>query len=313
MRLAAHGSRQTAKGCKLLRASFGLLAVSCWLSAVSADDIGFASLKIGIGSRECGMGSVGTAAALGPQGIYWNPALSGWARRFEASFSYADWFLDMNKSAVFAVRPTPLFALGLGATVFNAGKVEYREDRPSEVPIGTFNPFDYSLYLNLSRMVEPWLSLGVSGRYFYEKILDRSASGFGTDLGLAYEPLPRLKVGAAIVDLGSSLHFEFADFVLPTRGQAGLSYTLPLGRSELTGAADLGYYFFDERLLANVGAEFVLNRVLALRAGYRFLDPTGHLSVGLGFKVKGLRLEYSLSPYDLGLGTTQRLALGFGY
>jgi opacity protein-like surface antigen len=299
-----------------MRPIFGckLLVVGClFLSIAGADDVGFASLKIGIGSRECGMGDVGTAAAQGPQGVYWNPALSGWARHFEASFSYADWFLDMSKSAVFVVRPLPIFVLGLGATVFNAGQVEYREDKPSETPIGTFSPFDYSLYLNLSRSLQPGLALGVTGRYYYQKILDRSASGFGADLGLAYEPQPRLKVGAAIVDLGSTLHFKFADFALPTRAQAGLSYALPLGRSELTGAADLGYYFFDQRVLANVGAEFALNRVLALRAGWRFFDPTGHLSVGLGFKPKGLRLEYSLSPYDLSLGTTQRLALGFGY
>ena len=113
----------------------------------AASNVGFASLKIGIGTRECAMGDAGTASAYGPQSMYWNPALTGWETRFAASASYSDWFLDMNKAALFAVRPTPIVNVGLGATVFNAGTMEFRDDHPSELPIGTFTPLDYSVYL----------------------------------------------------------------------------------------------------------------------------------------------------------------------
>lgn len=297
----------------------GALAVPMFflltLAAVAFADgnSGFASLEIGIGSRECALGDAGTAGAVGPQAMYWNPALNGWAESFGASFSYANWLQGSSQSAIFAIRPTPIGVVGFGATAFNAGQLEYRDDYPTDDPIGYFTPIDYSLYLSLTRALDSRVSLGVNGRYYYERIADYSARGFGTDVGLAFKPLDGMKLGFAVLDLGSSMAFIHEDFSLPLRTVAGISYTRLLGKSQVSASADAGYRVFSQEPLANAGIEFVLNKTLALRAGYQFLDQNAGLTAGLGLKIKGFRLEYSFAAHDLALGATQQFALGLGY
>jgi hypothetical protein len=296
------------------RFACGVAALLLTIAAACAiDNIGFASLKIGIGSRECGMGDAGTAGANGPQSMYWNPALTGWQDRFSASVSYADWFLDMSKSALFVLRPTGVMNVGLGATVFNAGTVEFRDDHPSDLPIGTFTPFDYSVYLNLSRALPGHVALGASGKFYYQKILDHSAHGWGADLGLAYEPVKNLKLAGAVMDVGSSMQFKFADYALPSRAVVGASYALPLGWTQVSVAADGGYGFFDRQFALNTGAEVMLGRAVALRGGYKILDQTAGLTLGIGFRVKGIRIDYAFCSNDLSLGATHRFSVGFGY
>ena len=282
-------------------------------AAGTIDNVGFASTRIGIGSRECGMGDAGTAGASGPQSMYWNPALSGWQERFSASFSYANWFLDMSKAAFFVLRPTPIMNVGLGATVFNAGTMEFRDDHPSDLPVGTFTPFDYSVYLNLSRALPGRVTLGASGKFYYQKILDRSSHGWGADLGLAYEPLKNLKLAGAVMDVGSSMQFKFADYALPSRAVVGASYALPLSWTQVSVAVDGGYGFFDRQFALNTGAEVLLGKAVALRGGYKILDQTAGLTLGVGFRVKGIRIDYAFSAHDLSLGATHRFSVGFGY
>ena len=242
----------------------GALAVPMFflltLAAVAFADgnSGFASLEIGIGSRECALGDAGTAGAVGPQAMYWNPALNGWAESFGASFSYANWLQGSSQSAIFAIRPTPIGVVGFGATAFNAGQLEYRDDYPTDDPIGYFTPIDYSLYLSLTRALDSRVSLGVNGRYYYERIADYSARGFGTDVGLAFKPLDGMKLGFAVLDLGSSMAFIHEDFSLPLRTVAGISYTRLLGKSQVSASADAGY-----RVLQSGTAGECRNRVRA--------------------------------------------------
>lgn len=287
-----------------------LLTIS---AAVAQNNVGFASLKIGIGSRECGMGDAGTAGADGPQSMYWNPALNGWQDHFSASASYADWFLDMNKSALFVVRPTPIMNVGLGAAVFDAGAVEFRDDIPTDQPIGTFTPYDYSLYLNLSRAFPGGITVGASGKFYDEDIMSYYAHAWGADLGLAYEPRKNLKLAASVMDVGSSMQFEHAAYSLPARAAVGASYALPLGWTRVSVAADGGYGFFDRQYAFNAGAEALLGNVVALRGGYKILDQTAGLTLGIGFRVKGIRIDYAYGANGLSLGATHRFSVGYGY
>jgi hypothetical protein len=296
------------------RCARGIAALLILISAAWAtNNVGFASLKIGIGSRECGMGDAGAAGADGPQSMYWNPALTGWQDHFSASVSYADWFLDMSKSALFVVRPTPIVNVGLGATVFNAGTMEFRDDIPTDEPLGTFTPYDYSLYLNVSRALPGRVTLGASGRFYDQDILSYNAHGWGADLGLAYEPLKNLKLAAAVMDVGSALNFMFADYALPSRAAVGASYALPLGWARVSVAADGGYGFFDRQFALNTGAEVVLGKAVALRGGYRILDQTAGMTLGIGFLVKGIRIDYAYGADGLSLGATHRFSVGYGY
>jgi hypothetical protein len=292
-------------------------AVACLVLAVTAlpaaTTVGLASLRVGLGSRECGMGDAGVASARGPLAMYWNPALSAWDTRFAASASYSTWLLDMSKAGLFALRPTRLANLGLGVTAFSAGRVENRPDQPTEAPLGYYEPADYSLYLSLSRPLAPKVAMGLNGRLYYQRVFDATATAAGVDIGLVFLPLKGMKVGVSVLDFATETKFKYADFTLPARALGGVSYVHHLGKSELSAAADLGYGFYDHQFRVNTGAEFVLNQVLALRAGYKLLDPTSGLTAGIGLRVKGIRVEYSFGLHELDLNATHRFALGLGY
>jgi hypothetical protein len=259
------------------------------------------------------MGDAGTAAAEGPQAMYWNPAISAYATHFGLNASYSAWFQSMSKGGIFAVRPTPYFTIGAGVTAFSAGELEYRDDHPSDSALGTYSPGDYSLYVGLSRVLAPKIAMGITGRYYYQRLAGYGAGGYGGDVGLLYEPLAHLKVGASVLDFGSGMKFNIVEYTLPTRANLGVSYGLPIGRSEINVAADGGFGFFDRTYYLNTGAEFVLNQVLALRLGYKALDQNRGLTAGLGLKVKGIRIEYSFGLHEQDLGTTSRFAIGYGY
>jgi hypothetical protein len=259
------------------------------------------------------MGDAGAAAAQGPQAMYWNPALTADAGRFAANASYAAWFLNMSKSGLFVIRPMALFHLGFGASAFSAGQLEYRRDRPDEEPGGSFEPVDYSFYANLSRRLAPNVAFGLSGRFYYQKIMNRSAAGAGVDLGLLVSPADRLRLGLTLRDFAPSMKLWTREYAMPTRGVVGAVYSLAVGFGELSATADLGYGFPDRTMTLNAGAELLLNRVLALRAGYRALNQSKGMTLGIGLKAKGMRLEYAFGLHDNDLAATHRFALGFGY
>uniref|UniRef100_A0A7C6EAM8 PorV/PorQ family protein n=1 Tax=candidate division WOR-3 bacterium TaxID=2052148 RepID=A0A7C6EAM8_UNCW3 len=276
---------------------------------------GLTSLKICPAVREAAMANTGVASAQGPQAIYFNPATIGFYQNFLASLYYAKWFSDMHHQSLFVTRPTKIFNIGVGIVNFSYGKVEYRDTKPTDEPIDYFIPQDYSLFLTLSRALDSRTAIGVSGKFYYQKILDKTASSGGIDVGLKLDVMPKLSLGFSIINFGGTLRYLREKFWLPTEAKAGANLKFDLGTtgSSLIGAIDCSYLPYDKRLHLGIGAEFALNNFLFLQGGFRPFSETNKFSTGLGFKLKSFRIEYSFSPYTYDLGITHRFALGFGY
>ena len=274
---------------------------------------GLTSLKIVPGVREAGMANTGVASAQGPQAIYFNPAAISRYNKFLANLYYAKWFLDMHHQSLFVLRPMKIFNIGFGVVNFSSGKVENRDNHPTDEPSGYFYPQDFSLFLTLSRALDNRTAIGISGKFYYQKILDKTTSGGGVDAGLKFDVMPKMALGFSIINFGSTLRFIREKFWLPTEAKAGVSYNFPLGNQNLTGALDLAYLPYDKKFSAGVGAEFALNNFLFLRGGLRPFSETGKISSGLGVKLNNFRVEYSFSPYSENFGTIHRFSVGLGY
>lgn len=280
---------------------------------ITFGDSGLASLKIVPGVREAGMANTGVASAQGPQAIYFNPAAISRYNNFMANLYYAKWFLDTHHQSLFVVRPLKIFNIGFGVVNFSYGEVENRDNKPTEEPIGYFNPQDYSFFLTLSRALDNRTAIGVSGKFYYQKIFDKTTSAGGIDVGLKFDVMPKMALGFSIINFGSTMRYIREKFWLPTEAKAGASYNLPLGNQSLIGALDLSYLPYDKKFSAGIGAEFALNNLLFLRAGVSPFSETGKISSGLGIKLNKFRLEYSFNPYTENLGATHRFSVGFGY
>jgi hypothetical protein len=289
-----------------------LLAVCLLAGLATAGPTGFSSLKILPGVREAGMAGVGAASAFGPQAIALNPAAGAGIAGFAAVASYAKWLLDTHHQSLFVARSFPALCVGLGVSSFSAGQFEYRV-KPTEEPIGTFTPTDFTAYLNLARPIGDMVQAGLTGRYFYSCVYDNDAAGFGIDGGVRVMPVKRLTVGASVVDFGKTMSYVREVFWLPTRGRLGLSYdVVPFERGRLTLAADGSYFFYSGVPGAVAGIEFAWSEVVALRAGYDFLSEANHLNFGLGLRAGVFRFDYSFAAMNLDLGGAHRVSVGLG-
>ncbi len=280
---------------------------------LSARPVGYAWLTIPVGPREAGMAGCGTASAIGPQALTYNPAATATLSPFSVQLSYTKWLLDTHHQSLFLARNFRELTIGAGIATFSNGRFEYRDERALEEPLATFFPIDLTGYLNLSRTLGPKAEIGVTGRYFYSKILASQASGIGADIGVRFRPIANLTIGAAVVDFGKTLYYEYETFWLPTRGRLGLFYRLPFANNQLNLALDGSYFFYSKRFAGQLGTELVLSEIASLRFGYDLLNPANHLNFGLGVNRGLFRIDYAFTPLAFDLGIAHRFALSFGY
>lgn len=297
-----------------------LFAIIITLSmAVAVQYSSFSSLKIIPSARECAMGGTGVTSALGPQAMYYNPALTSVLNSFAVNVNYMKWFLDMYEQSLFFVRPFSYFNLGLGVINFNPGKLDFRPDYPTEDPTGDFQPADFNFFLNLSKTTNQEryrTSFGISGRFYYQKIYEYTATGLGADLGLSVDLPSNFQMGFSIINFGTKMRFIREDFSLPTKFLAGLTYeirnsTLNLIQGKI--CLDMGYLVYDKDLNLRGGLELSIKDKYFLRTGYKFGDESNHYNFGFGLIVKNIRIEYAFSPYDLNIGSTHHFSLSLGY
>jgi len=288
------------------------VAVALAVAMALAGPTGFSSLKILPGVREAGMAGTGAASAFGPQAIAINPAAGAETNGFAAVASYAKWLLDTHHQSLFVGRSFPALRVGFGVSSFSAGQFEYRI-KPTEDPIGTFTPTDFTAYLNLARSIGNMVEVGLTGRYYYTRVYDNDAEGVGLDGGVRVIPIDGLTLGASIVDFGKTMYFVREVFWLPTRARLGASYDLvPFENWRVTFAADGSYFLYSKLTGAAAGLEFAWSDVVALRAGYDLLSEANHLNFGLGLRAGLVRFDYSFAAMNLDLGGAHRISVGVG-
>lgn len=301
--------------CKYFGFIFFILSFTAFANLSS-----FSSLKIIPSAREQAMGGAGVIAAIGPQAMYHNPALTSELNAFAINFNYNKWFLDTYEQSIFLVRPLRALNLGFGMVGFNAGPLELRPNFPTDEILGEFNPVDFNFYFNLSRKIgtaNDAFSLGVSGRLYYSKIYDETATGYGFDAGISYHPIPDLRVGFAIVNFGTQMRYISEKFSVPRRFATGADYLIKLNHNPnsptLKLTSDLSYLYYEEKFNSNSGLEFILSDKYFVRAGYKLSGQPSHITAGIGFIVKNLRVEYVLTPNQFDLGSNHHISLSLGY
>lgn len=274
--------------------------------------VGCAWLNIPVGTREAALAGAGTAISLGPQGIFYNPAATAHHAPFSAHIEYTKWFLDIHHQALFVSRNLNCFALGLGVVSFSSGRFEYREEIPSEEPLGTFSPLDLTGYLNIARPLANWADAGITARYFYSKVMSYELAGFGIDIGARFHPLKNFSTGVAIVNFGRTVSYKYQLIWLPVRARGGFAYALPISKSNILLAVDGSWFFYSKKGDVQLGTEFLLGKILSLRVGYDILNPSNHINLGLGVTTKRFRLDYAFVPFEFGLGSSHRLGIDYG-
>jgi hypothetical protein len=297
----------------VLKASVVLLG---WLAivqpAAGAVDAGSAPtiapwLNLEGEASSLGMAGAGSSVMGGAGSVGSNPAGLAVLHTPELSFSHQS--LGTNLSAdrlAYGMGFGDAKAFGLAIDYLSLGSFETLEldssgdvvDGPTVAPRGFSGALAYAQRLH-------GLDVGVAARLISDDPDGQGmAMGFSGDLGLSYNPLAGLLLGASLNQWGTPL----LGAQLPTQARLGLSYARPLGERGLALMAAA-----EERLpTANVsqsstrvGLQLGIGKAFALRGGYEQLAGLGYgqWRMGLGGGFGGYQLDYAFAPGAEGLAS----------
>jgi long-subunit fatty acid transport protein len=323
--------------------SFGCLFAQSKVGSTAAP-----FLNVAIGARPISMGGAFSATANDVSALYWNPAGVSRIEGNEALFSYSNWFADISYNwSGAAINMGDMGTLGLSVTYLDYGEMEVTTLSEPDGTGQMFDATDLAMALSYAYNLTDRFSVGGSAKYVQQRIWNSSASTVAFDLGvLYYSDIMGIRIGASISNFGNEISLSGKDLlvqhdidqqidgnndeILATLNTDG--YPLPL-LFRIGLAADLinieDHIFTigidalhpndnDESL--NVGAEYVLYDLLALRGGYKslFLDNSEEgLTFGIGIKytfAPGLGFYFDYAYQDFGiLDNTQHFALGLRF
>ncbi|MBU0573682.1 MAG: PorV/PorQ family protein [Candidatus Margulisbacteria bacterium] len=284
-----------------------LLAACASAESPQAGSTGAAYLSIGNGVRGAGMGGAFSSVADEVTAMYWNPAGIGRLTRPELSATYNMWLLDTNYSTVHYLQPSIIGNFGVSAFYLNYGAIE---ETTLTNRTGTGRAFTPSSYVfNLTWAKEVWsnLCLGASAKLLQENIDAYSEGGSSFDFGLTYKSEPLgMNFGLSLMNVGSS-------------GGDKLGETMRMGFSKvfwdrLLVALDCNLPG-DRDVYANLGFEYIMNDILALRCGYNTLtqeNAGGNWGIGVGLRLSRFNVDYAYVPYE-DLGSAHRIGLKIGF
>jgi hypothetical protein len=292
---------------KFLIAAVVLASSSLFAQTAST---GMAFLKLGVGARNIAMGETGAAYATDASAPYYNPAALSMADHTDIAVMHKEWIADIATEYFGAAVKGDAVSLGFSFNATNTGSIDIRT-QPGD-PEGTFNAHDMAITGSLGVNVAEGISLGVSGKFLYEKIYVDEASGYGIDLGGMYAVSPSLTLGAAVSNLGSMNKMRNDAIVLPALLRAGASYTGALSdRFSYRVAGDFLKIFKQSENHINLGGEVGYDNTLMLRAGYQTGYDAKSFSGGIGVAYGLVRFDYAFVPFQSGLGTTHTFSLSF--
>lgn len=286
-------------------------------SAAQASGVGTTGaqfLKVGVGARELAMGSAASALTEGANAVNWNPGRLAGLTQKNVSASYNMLFIDESQGFIGYASPLgdKSGVIGVGVNYLTVSNIEKRA-ADTEDPDSKFSNNNTAVNLSYARAeVRPGLDLGASLKYISQKLDTQNDKALAVDLGAAYKVNSAWTAAFAVKNLGSSIGPDKLPLTL--KGGAATRFF----NDKLTAAADLEMLVYDDRIYADLGAEYALNGYLAFRAGYqagRSNDKLGGLtgfSAGLGLKLDRFNLDYAYVPFG-DLGDTHRMTIGFNF
>ena len=325
------------------------LAQGQFVSNVSKVGITAATfLEIEVGARAIGMGGAFVAVANDATAIFWNPAGIARLPRGEAILIHTNWLVETNFD--FSGIVIPAGYMGSFAVSVTSLRTDEMEVRTVLKPEGTGEKFSYgdlSAGLSYAKNLTDRFSIGINAKYISQRIWHMDAKGYALDIGTLFRTqFNGMVIGMTISNFGASLKLEGRDvfvnydeapqfggsndripaskltdkFPLPLLFRVGVAMDiLKSGSSRLTIAADAAHPNNNTEYI-NTGMEYVFNKNIALRFGYKnlfTLDTEEGFTAGFGTKLKlagGVALKIDYAYQDFGrLQNAQRFSLGLEF
>lgn len=291
-------------------------------------------LNVGIGARAIAMGGAYVALASDASALYWNPAGIALIPGREAIFNHSEWIADINFDyAGFVMNLSGLGSFGAFASFMTMGEMDVTTELYPEGTGQRFNAGSYALGISYARSLTDRFSFGFNVKYVHEYILNSSSNGLAIDIGTVFITQFRgLRIGAAISNFGTKMRMDGRDLLvqhdidaqrkgsndrinadlstnsydMPLNLRVGLSYNAlqNMKQHALWIAVD-AVHPSDNVEAVNLGAEYTLMDMFALRGGYASLftkDSEQGMTLGGGLKYSfagslTLKVDYAYESF----------------
>ena len=289
-----------------------LAASSAYSQNDGAGNTGLAFLKLGVTSRAISMGEAVVSNINDAAATHYNPAALFNGSKGNIMFMHNEQVLGVRTEFLAAKIKMNKFAFGLSVNNTAVDDIEVREI-PGE-SVEKFSAQNFSMGLSVGYRVNEMLTLGMTGKFLFEKIYIDNASGFAFDFGGLYVK-DKLSLGLAISNLGSMSELRSESTKLPSSVRGGASYIIPVtGLESLLRVSAEGYKVLDGgKFHTHTGAEFLYKDFLALRVGYQSGYENKSITTGIGLIYKAINLDYAFVPYKFSQGSSHTITLGANF
>ena len=225
-----------------------------------------------------------------------NPAGVSLATSKEVSFAYTKWLVDTSYGYISFVLPTKIGGFGMSVNYFTAGDMD-EYDTIGNPTNKTFTANGILSSLVYSRRLNEKFSVGISGKFYSEKIENEFTYSPSADIGGIALLNEKFKLGISVQNLFGSIKFIKQEDKLPLVFKVGGSYKI---LDNLITAVDINLPS-DNSANCGIGVEYNLgfkDFVIPIRAGYNTsTDALIGFSLGFGFGYKDtLSLNLAWTP-----------------
>lgn len=274
---------------------------------------GFAFLETPAGARAAGLGGAYESVAQGVEAIFFNPASLDGVQGTQVTGAHAE-FIQQLRHDQFAIGGR-LFGGGLAASMRALYSEPIAERDELGNLIGSFGAHDLEFALGYGRTVASGVTFGATTQLIRERIANESAMTWAVGFGSAWEPSrwPALRLSASAHNLGPAAHYEMdgvqgTPVALPAALQTGASYAFGVASNVNLRAALETRVTRGRPGVAMLGGELDTPVGAMLRLGLRMNDELSNFSMGAGYRIQKLQLDYAFVPSRLGLEDTHRFA-----
>ncbi len=327
-----------------------LLVLVLLIPAVAQEKTGTATaqfLKIGVGPRMLGMAGAVVASGFADASMaFWNPASIARIPGGDVFFEDNEWIADtrmMSGAAAYTFKGIGTFGLTFNYLDYGEMTRTTQDDQTGD--LGTFTASDMAAGLAYGLNLTDRFSVGLRGQWIHMDIDGYTADGWSFDVGTVYNTgFQSLRIGMALQHFGGDMAFdgtygelrrdksgyndtEFKESVIPMTFRLGVAYDLLEGDDHFMTVGLDAIHPNDAEERVNVGLEYKLYRLAAIRVGYCVnydffagdqdedtFAPGLNAGVGFNIPVSGMNIKADAAYADMGrLGYSLRFSLGFGF
>lgn len=317
--------------------TFMVLNMPVFATIKKVAQTGLQFLKVDIGARPAGMAGAFTMAGCDANAMFYNPAgMANLKSSFDLFAGNVAWIGGIQYNAAALAKD-----LGKWGTVgVNAVYCDYGDDiRGTRVSsnskgyedIGNLDVGAYTAGLAYARSLTNKFTVGGQIKFAQEHlgenilvangpVVENKASGVAYDFGTVFYPgFKSFRLGMSIRNFSNQFKYQQNAFQLP------LTFTLGFAMDVLDLFGEHANQLlveidavhprdYTERI--NIGAEYELMDMVALRAGYRYNYDEEGLCAGIGLKytLAGLGLKFDYAYSDFGVfDAVSRFAIGISF